>query len=125
MQKNKGQAVLGTGSPCLAIWQQNLEHRASEHSNLNYFGTQALRRIIGYRWDNFVSNDRLLCERGMRLVTCMIQESQLRIFGQVERFPKSNPVGRVISEEISPASRRTRGRPGGRELMVIAGSWDW
>ena len=26
--------------------------------SLNYFSTRGLRRIMGYRWDNFVSNDR-------------------------------------------------------------------
>ena len=29
-----------------------------ERGHLNYFSTRVLRRVIGYCWDNFVSNDR-------------------------------------------------------------------
>ena len=46
-----------------------------ERGRLNSFSTRALRRIMGYRWDNFVSNDRLLHETGIgHQVTCMIRQ---------------------------------------------------
>ena len=85
---------------------------ARELGRLNSFSTPALRRIMGYRWDNFVSNDRLLRETGVaHQVTCMIRQRQLRLFGHVARYPESDPVSRVISEEINPAWRKPRGRP--------------
>ena len=44
---------------------------------LNSFGTRSLRRILGYRWLDFVSNERLLRETQMRFVTCMFRQHQL------------------------------------------------
>ena len=41
---------------------------------LNSFGTRCLRRILGYRWLDFVSNERLLRETQMRFVTCIVDE---------------------------------------------------
>ena len=38
---------------------------ARERSRLNSFSTLALRRIMDYHWDNFVTNDRLLREIGL------------------------------------------------------------
>ena len=96
--------------PFLLYDSETLSIGARERSRLKYFSTQALRRIVGYRWDNFVSNDRVLPETGMGMVTCMIQKHQLRLFGHVVRFPGSKTVSRVISEGISRAWRRTRGR---------------
>ena len=82
-----------------------------EQGRLNSFSTRALRRIMGYRWDNFVPNDRLLHETGIgHQVTCMIRQRQLRLFGHVARFPESDPVRRVISMEVSRDWRRPRGR---------------
>ena len=54
---------------------------------LNSFGTSSLRRILGYRWSEFVSNERLLREIQMRFVTCIVREHQLQLYGHVTRFP--------------------------------------
>ena len=96
------------------IW--NVEARDS--GRLNYFSTRAFCRILGYRWDNFFTNERVLLGNGLRRVTYIIRKRQLRLFGHVARFPESGPVNKVISEEICPAESC-------RELMVIAVSWDW
>ena len=47
---------------------------------LNSFGTRSLRRILGYRWSDFVSNERLLRETQMRFVTCIVPENQLQLY---------------------------------------------
>ena len=39
---------------------------------LNSFGTRSLRRILGYCWSDFVSNERLLRETRIRFVTCIV-----------------------------------------------------
>ena len=39
---------------------------------LNSFGTRSLRRILGYCWSDYVSNERLLRETQMRFVTCIV-----------------------------------------------------
>ena len=62
---------------------------------------------MGYCWNNLAS----MIETGMRQVTCMIRQRQLRLFRHVASLSGSDPVSRVISEEISPAWRRPRGQP--------------
>ena len=78
---------------------------------LDVFGTMSLRRIMGYRWYDFVSNERLLRETDSRHVTSIICERQLRLYGHVARFPEIDPAHRVISAGDNPEWRRPRGRP--------------
>ena len=78
---------------------------------LNVFGTKCLRRIMGYRWNDFVSNQRLLRETESCSVTSIVQERQLRLYGHVARFPNVDPAHRVLSAGNNPAWRRPRGRP--------------
>ena len=96
--------------PVLLYGSKTWSIGAQEGGRLNNFSTRTLCRIMGYRWDNFVSSDRLLLETGMSLVTCMIRQHQLRLFGRVGRFSGSKPVSRVISEEIILDWRRPKGR---------------
>ena len=78
---------------------------------LNAFGTKSLRRILRYRWWHKVSNDRLLKMTGMRYVTCIIRERQLRQFGHVARFPESDSVRQILTAEDPIGARCPRGRP--------------
>ena len=78
---------------------------------LNSFGTRSLRRILGYRWSGFVSNERLLRETQMRFVTCMVRERQLRLCGHVFRFPDADPADQIISGREPPEGSRPVGRP--------------
>ena len=64
---------------------------------LNSFGTKSLRRILGYRWSDFVSNERLLRETRMRFVTCIVREHQLRLYGHVARFPDADLAHQILS----------------------------
>ena len=123
VQKNKDQSFPDLGSPCFAICHWNLEHRNLWVWLSEFFRTQALCRIMGYRRDNFVSNNRLLRETGMNQVTCMIRQRQLRLFGHVVRFPRSDPFSRVILEEISLAWIRPRGRTPVTRLKRIDDHW--
>ena len=54
---------------------------------MNSFGTMSLRRILGYRWHDYISNDLVLREAGLRQVTCIVRERQLRLYGHVARLP--------------------------------------
>ena len=40
-------------------------------------------RILGYRWHDYMSNDLVLKEAGLRQVACVVCERQLRIYGHV------------------------------------------
>ena len=57
-----------------------------------------------------------------------IARRQLRLFGQMARFPVSNSVSRAISKLINESDRHLEGahpRPVYKWLMVNALSWDW
>ncbi len=77
---------------------------------LNVFGTKCLRRIMGYRRNDFVSNQRLLHETESRPVTSIVRERQLRLYGHVARLPDVNPAHRVLSVSDNRGWRRPRGR---------------
>ena len=59
---------------------------------LDSFATTSLRRILGYSWQDRVSNQQVLREAGMSRVTCLIRERQLRFYGHVVRFPMDDPI---------------------------------
>ena len=78
---------------------------------LDVCGTKCLRRVMGYRWYDYVSNQRLLRETESRPVTSIVLERQLRLYGHVARFPEVDPAYRVASVRDNPEWRRPRGRP--------------
>ena len=63
---------------------------------LNSLGTSSLWRILGYRWSDFVSNERFLRETQMRFVTCIVRERQLWLYGLVARFPDADPAQQIL-----------------------------
>ena len=68
---------------------------------LNSFGTRSLQRILGYRWSDFLSNERLLRETQMRFVTYIVREHQLWLYGHVARFPDADPAHQILSARES------------------------
>lgn len=88
-------------------------------TRLNAFVTKSLRRILGYRWDDFVSNERLLQETGMRLATCLIRERKMRFYGHMARLPTTDPAYQILSAKTSGMWRRPRGRPRATWLRQI------
>ena len=76
---------------------------------LHSFGSWSLRRILGYRWSDFVSNERLLRETQMRIVTCIIRERQLWLYGHVAHFPDADPAHQILSARESREWRRPMG----------------
>ncbi len=89
------------------LWTLNsdLERR------LNVFGTKRFRRIMGYRWQDFVSNQRLLHETESRPVISIVRERQLQLYGRVARLPDVDPAHRVLSVRDNPLCRRPIGYP--------------
>ncbi len=74
-------------------------------------GSRCLRRIMGYRWYGFVSNQRLLRETDTTPITWAVRQRQLRLYGHVARFPEADPAHQVVSARDNPEWRRPRGRP--------------
>ena len=51
--------------------------------------------VFGYRWHDYMSNDLVLREAGLRQVTCIVHERQLRLY--VARRPAEDPAHRILS----------------------------
>jgi hypothetical protein len=47
----------------------------------------------------------------MRPITCLICECQLQRYGQMARFPASDPAGRILSVREPAGMTRPMGRP--------------
>ena len=86
---------------------------------LDSFGVRSLRRILGYRWSDFVSNERLLRETQMRLVSCIVREHQLLLYGHVARFPDAHPAHQILSARKPREWRRPMGRPRASWLQQV------
>ena len=78
---------------------------------LHCFGTRSLRRILGYRWSDFVSNEQLLRETQMRFVTRIVREHQLQLYVYVAHFQDADPAHQILSARESHGWRRPIGRP--------------
>ena len=59
--------------------------------------SKCLRRIMGYRWYDFVSNQRLFREIDSRPITSIVRQRQLRLYGHVARYSEPIPACRVAS----------------------------
>ena len=80
-------------------------------ARLDSFGTANLRRILGYRWFDFVSNERVLRMTSMSKISDMVTERQMSMFGHAARLSRDDPVHRIISCPDPPEWRRKPGRP--------------
>ena len=86
---------------------------------LNSFGSMSLQRILGYRWSEFVSNERLLRETQMRFVSCIVRERQLRLYGHAAHFPDADPAHQILSAREPREWRKLNGST--MCLVVAAG----
>ena len=73
------------------------------------FGTRSLRRILGDRWSEFVSNEWLPRETQMRFVTCIVRECQVWLYGHMARFPDSDPAHQILAVRKPCEWRRPMG----------------
>ena len=78
---------------------------------LDSFGTSSLRKILGYRWYEFMSNDRLLEETSMKNISELVFERRMSMFGHAARLSPNDPAHRILSCGNPPGWKRGRGRP--------------
>ena len=70
---------------------------------IDAFGIRCLRSIMGYRWHNNVSNQRLFREIDSRPIISIVRHRLLRLYGHVSRYPKADPAYQVVSQTDTPA----------------------
>ena len=84
---------------------------AKLRARLDSFGTANLRMILGYKWFDFVSNNRVLQMTSMSKISDMVTERQMSMFGHVARLSREDPVHRIISCSNPSGLKRRPGRP--------------
>ena len=47
-----------------------------------------------------MSNDLVLGEAGLRQVTCIVRDRDLRLYGHVTRFPAESPANQILFVDI-------------------------
>ena len=80
-------------------------------ARLDAFGTINLRRILGYKWYDFIPNKQVLQESSMINISKLVLERQKSMFGHVARFPNGDPAHQILSCGNPPLWKRGRGRP--------------
>ena len=97
--------------PVLLYGSETWTLSSALESRLDAFCNRSLRRIMGYSWEDFVSNQRLHRETGVGPVTCTIRDRKLRLYGHLARLPAVDPAHLVVSTRDNREWRRPRGRP--------------
>ena len=64
---------------------------------LDSFGTNSLRKIIRYRWFDFMSNEPLLVEPSMKKISELMFERKMSMFGHVASLSYDYPAKRILS----------------------------
>ena len=59
----------------------------------------------------YMSNDQVLREAGLRQVTCIVRERQLRLYGHMARLPAEDPAQRILSCRDPRGWTMPSGRP--------------
>ena len=79
----------------------------------------SFRRILGYRWQDYMFNDLVLSEVWAATSHLHSSERQLRLYGHLTRLPAEDPAHRIFPVEIQGldhaegASRRSVVASGG------------
>ena len=91
-------------------------------SRLNSFQTSSLRRIFGYSWRDFVPNAAVLKRAGVRNVSCVIRQRQLRFYGHVARYDDRDPAHRILKARDPVGWVRRVGHPRCSWLRQLEGN---
>ena len=82
-----------------------------QKKRLGAFNTKALRRIVGVRWYDYVTNASMLTRTRQPPLTTTIRKLRLSAFGHICRLhPGTQAIDILVSKPPS-SRRRPRGRP--------------
>ena len=82
----------------------------TQERKLNTFHMRCLKRILGIKWDQFVTNTTVLEKCGMQTIFYMISERRLRWLGHVSRMSDGRIPKDILYGELAEGTR-ARGRP--------------
>ncbi len=81
--------------------------------------SRSLRRILGDRWSDFVSNEWLPRETQMRFVTSIVRECQVWLYGHMAHFSDDDPAHQILSAMEPYEWRRPMRRPRASWLQQV------
>ncbi|KAI8515766.1 hypothetical protein Bbelb_065790 [Branchiostoma belcheri] len=84
---------------------------ATEERHLDTFDQKCLRRILGYRWYDFVSNSTVRQKTGQPPVSHKIRQARLRLFGHLARAEPPLEAASLLRAATPAGWSRPRGRP--------------
>ena len=83
----------------------------AQQLRLDAFNTKALRRILGIRWYDRVTNTEVYALTGQHPLTSTIHKRRLGAFGHICRLPPGTQGTDILSSSAPGSWRRPRGRP--------------
>ena len=87
----------------------------------------SVRPFLGYRWHDYMFDDLVLREAGLKQATCIVRERQLRLYGYVARLPAEDPAHRILSCRDPKGWSMPMGHPQAswlRQVEACDGIWD-
>ena len=98
--------ALVDGLALMANANQDLNQR-----RLDAFNTKALRRIVGVRWHDYVTNASILIRTGQPPLTTTIRKLRLNAFGHICRLQPGTQAIDILASSPPSTWHRPRGRP--------------
>ena len=77
---------------------------------LNAHHRRHLRKILGIRWPDKISNSALYDKLGTFDIESFVKKMRLKLFGHVLRLPTKTPAQKAMNHYFKPG-KRDRGRP--------------
>ena len=83
----------------------------AQKKRLDAFNTKALRRIVGVRWHDFVTNASILIRTGQPSLMTTIRKLRLSAFGHICRLQPGTQAIDILAYTPPSTWHRPRGRP--------------
>ena len=83
----------------------------AQKKRLDAFNTKAIRRIVGVRWYDYVTNAAILTRTGQPPLTTTICKIRLSAFGHICRLQPGTQAIDMLASKPPSSLRRHRGRP--------------
>ncbi|KAI8515567.1 hypothetical protein Bbelb_063800 [Branchiostoma belcheri] len=102
---------MGTLASLIVVRIEAWTLTATEERHLDTFDQKCLRRILGYRWYDFVSNTTVRQRTGQPPVSFKIRQARLRLFGHIARAAPPLEAASLLKAATPAGWSRPRGRP--------------
>ncbi|KAK7865974.1 hypothetical protein R5R35_009402 [Gryllus longicercus] len=96
-------SILLYGSECWTIYKKHVK-------TLEKFQMRQLRNILGIKWQDFISNQRIRDQTGCITIENILARNQLRWIGHVTRMSEERTPKQILYGELAEGNRRQGGQ---------------